>query len=209
MVTEVHCWDTGKRAWIKGSRRGLYRIDELGASDRCRTGLFESYWRLRAWEVARLIMWSCAPGRLHAWSCDPIGHLDSDWPPWFWVESDTESQWMPQGQPSRRSAVCTGWTLAKGKSNEVGDRLPGTTLLDGQLLVTNYKNKYMLWRQNTCFEDHVYWSDSFENTKKSLILSLHQGFEIGEIIMIAPTLPSLHETVKYSGRGQWITFTRS
>jgi hypothetical protein len=47
--TAVHCWDTGKRAWIKGSRRGLFRIDELGASVGRRTGLFESYWRLRAW----------------------------------------------------------------------------------------------------------------------------------------------------------------
>jgi hypothetical protein len=47
----------------KHSRRGLFRIDELGASDRCRTGLFESYWRLRAR------------------SCDLIGHLASVWSP--------------------------------------------------------------------------------------------------------------------------------
>jgi hypothetical protein len=46
-----------------GSRRGLFRIDELGASDRCRTGLFESYWRLRAW------------------LCDLIGYLASEWNP--------------------------------------------------------------------------------------------------------------------------------
>jgi hypothetical protein len=51
------------RAWIKGSRRGLFRIDELDASGRCLAGLFESYWRLRAW------------------SCDRIGHLASEWSP--------------------------------------------------------------------------------------------------------------------------------
>jgi hypothetical protein len=39
-------------AWIKGGRRGLFRIDELGASDSWLTCLFESY-------------------------CDLIGHLAS------------------------------------------------------------------------------------------------------------------------------------
>jgi hypothetical protein len=52
----------------QGGRRGLFRIDELGASDRCRTGL--AIWVIL--EVVRLIVWS-------------------DWPPCFGVESETES----------------------------------------------------------------------------------------------------------------------
>jgi hypothetical protein len=85
-ITVDHCWDTGKRAWIKGSMCGLFRIDELGASDRCRTGLFESYCRLRAW------------------SCDLIGHLASEWSP----TQNHSGCLQGQQQPSQRSAVCTG-----------------------------------------------------------------------------------------------------
>jgi hypothetical protein len=52
-----------RQACMDQRQYSLLRIDELGASDRCRTGLFESYWRLRAW------------------SCDLIGHLASEWSP--------------------------------------------------------------------------------------------------------------------------------
>jgi hypothetical protein len=67
-------------------RRGLFRIDKLGASDRCRTGLFESYWRLRAW------------------SCDLIGQLASAWS----QRRNPSGCLQAQQQPSQRSAVgCT------------------------------------------------------------------------------------------------------
>jgi hypothetical protein len=48
-ITEVHCWDTGKREWLGREWQGSWWL----------TVLFESYWRLRACHT--LTVWSDWP----------------------------------------------------------------------------------------------------------------------------------------------------